>query len=273
LGPISVITVPEQVVFPIDAFLPSIDQQVAMALQGQRLVDECVQVNGGSGHFMIGNLPDGQPDIGGFRGFAIGFQRIRVTEGIWGIFDPDWMRQEGYRQRRPDAVAGDGFSFDPIMDACIRAVGALSPTGAAAMPFSLRDLPDGGPQWNPDDSRWRSAEAEWSKCMAGRGCSYADPYEAAGANGMAANLANTSEQDRAAALAVAVADLDCKLETNLVGKGLAIQSAYDQIYIDAHRDELAALQTRIAAFLAAGVEALTDLGSLPTPTPWTPAPS
>jgi len=81
--------------------------------------------------------------------------------------------------------------------------------------------------------------------MKDSGFDYPTPREAIAENyQMAAN-------DRARA--VAVADVKCKLSTNLVGVAVAVQSAYDQEYIDTHVDQLAALQVYIADFLAGRV--------------------
>jgi hypothetical protein len=264
IGLVSVIVTPEQVVFPVDAFVPSVDQQVAIALHGQLLVNECAAAHGSSNRYAVGE----KNDIGGFRDLLADIRRSSVTRnGFWGSFDPILMRQQGYAAVESSGVLGSGSADDdPILNACIQAVGVVSPTGDVGVPFYISMLPDGGSQWHSEDSRWVAAVELWSACMTERGFGYVSPIEAIGVNSRVYWMPDASEQDRVVAFAVAVADLDCKLETNLIGKGTAIQSAYDQIYVDTHRDELAALQAQIAAFLVAGVEILPDLDSLPSPT-------
>jgi hypothetical protein len=266
IGPISVITTPEQVVFPVDAFLPSIDQELAVALHGQFLVNECAAAHGSSNRYVLGD----QDDIAGFRSYLADSRRYSVTRNTpWGVFDPDLMRQRGYAPGDGSGIVGRAANVDDmaILEACIQAVETISPNGRVGMAFYVSDLPDGGSQWHPEDSRWLSAVGQWSACMSERGYNYASPTDAVGANAIASQDPDASAAERTAALAVAVADLDCKLQTNLVGQGVAIQSAYDQIYVDSHRDALAAQQAQIAAFLVAGIDALPNLDSLVAPTP------
>jgi len=123
-------------------------------------------------------------------------------------------------------------------------------------PFSVSELPDNGSPWHLDDSRYQAVAAQWSGCMKDNGFDYPTPREA-----MADNYQGAAT-DRARA--VAVADVKCKLSTNLVGVAVAVQSAYDQEYIDTHVDQLAALRVNIADFLAGRV---TVPDTLPSATP------
>ncbi|MDR2973758.1 MAG: hypothetical protein LBV00_03445 [Propionibacteriaceae bacterium] len=111
--------------------------------------------------------------------------------------------------------------------------------------FLISNLPDGGPAWHPQDSRFVAAEATWSTCMTQRGFTYATPLDAINKNHMTAASPES--------MAVAAADVQCKIDTNLVGIGVAVQSAYEQQYIDTHRDALTTQQKQIADFIAGHV--------------------
>ena len=53
-----------------------------------------------------------------------------------------------------------------------------------------------------------------------------------------------------AQIATATADVQCKISTNLIGVAMAVQTAYDQQYIDAHTDQLAAYRERLQRAVA-----------------------
>jgi len=67
-------------------------------------------------------------------------------------------------------------------------------------------------------------------------------------------------------IATAVADMDCKVSTNLVGWAVAVQSAYDQAYIDSHRDALDRWQNLISDFLSERV-VVPDIEQFMNPAP------
>jgi hypothetical protein len=49
---------------------------------------------------------------------------------------------------------------------------------------------------------------------------------------------------------VAEADIQCKISTNLVGIGVAVQDAYDNQYIDKYREKLEALKQPLLDYIA-----------------------
>ncbi|MCL2483519.1 MAG: hypothetical protein FWF43_08935, partial [Propionibacteriaceae bacterium] len=63
-----------------------------------------------------------------------------------------------------------------------------------------------------------------------------------------------------------VADMNCKISTNLVGVAVAVQSAYDQVYIDSHRDALNTWKQKLDALLS-GTATLPDINQFMTPNP------
>ena len=252
IGEIPVILVPDQVVLPIDSYLPSVDQTVAIMLVAVELLNQCVRAEGGQGniHYLVYDSagiasPAGQGELTSY--VASSRRDSVIRNGMWQFFDPDNAATYGY-QSPPDqwTALSSSLSLDnPLHSTCLARVNSVVPGGQMLSPFSVSELPDNGSQWHPDDSRYQAVAAQWSGCMKDSGFDYPTPREAIAENyQMAAN-------DRARA--VAVADVKCKLSTNLVGVAVAVQSAYDQEYIDTHVDQLAALQVYIADFLAGRV--------------------
>jgi len=252
------ISSPDQVEFPINSYLPSDEQNVAMMLEGLHLVNECRAAEGDTGTSQIVLTRQGvdpsaatQPgaSVADLTRYVAAWRRDAVTfSGMWQFFDPDNAADYGY-QRPPNELpnlmlTGSGSA---VM-ACMDRVRSISPGGQVVGPFMVGDLPDGGSQWQANDSRYVAVEKQWADCMAAAGFDYATPKDAIGQNYQA-----STATDKARATAVAVADVQCKIQTNLVGVAVAVQSAYDQIYIDSHRDQLAALQTQIADYIAGGV--------------------
>ncbi|MDR1293819.1 MAG: hypothetical protein LBK59_02485 [Bifidobacteriaceae bacterium] len=80
--------------------------------------------------------------------------------------------------------------------------------------------------------------SDWSECMNGQGLDYASPIDAI-----------SSSYGGEASSATAVVDVECKIETNLIGRAAGIQAAYDQEYIDANRGALDELVGEIESYL------------------------
>jgi len=116
-----------------------------------------------------------------------------------------------------------------------------------------------------NDSRYLPILALWSACMRDKGFDYPDPRTAAFDQQWNANqktgLGVTPQE-----IATAVADMDCKISTNLVGWAVAVQSAYDQAYIDSHHDALDRWQNLISDFLSERV-VVPDIEPFVTPAP------
>ncbi len=86
------------------------------------------------------------------------------------------------------------------------------------------------------DSRVVAAFAKWSMCMAGSGYHYSTPMEANNDPKWSGEKASAEE------IAVAVADLNCKKTTNLVGIRMAVDAAYQREAISQHGVELNAIK-------------------------------
>ena len=87
------------------------------------------------------------------------------------------------------------------------------------------------------DSRVVAAFAKWSQCIAGSGYHYSTPMEANNDPKWSGEKASAEE------IAVAVADVNCKKTTNLVGIfRMAVDAAYQQEAISQHGVELNAIK-------------------------------
>src|SRR5680860_650811 len=92
----------------------------------------------------------------------------------------------------------------------------------------------GGQAWfqSEEDSRVKAAYQSWSECMRGKGFDYRTSRDAN-------NDARWSGPEVIdAEIAVAVADVQCKKETNLVGIRMAVETAYQRMLIMDHAEEL-----------------------------------
>lgn len=90
------------------------------------------------------------------------------------------------------------------------------------------------------DSRVKAGFAAWSKCMSRVGFSYDTPRNANNDDRWSTETASQEE------IAVAVADVNCKKETNLVGIRMAVDSSYQRLAIAAHGTKLKELKSSFA---------------------------
>ncbi|MFD7262647.1 hypothetical protein [Streptomyces sp. NPDC059874] len=85
-----------------------------------------------------------------------------------------------------------------------------------------------------NDSRVRDAVAKWSACMADAGYSGIEtPYD------VVEKLGLTEDKGGPRAVAVAVKDVACKREVNLVGVSAAVETAYQDRLMEEHAETLA----------------------------------
>jgi hypothetical protein len=168
---------------------------------------------------------------------------------LWGFFDPSNAAVVGYA-RSPGVIASIEIRApagvpQETYRACSRAADDALPTsnGLNALFSGIPEaLPGGGPFVPATDSRYRKAERAWIACMQTRNYS----YRSARAPLDDSQLLAAGER---AQIAAATADVRCKLETNLVGIGLAVQSAYDRAYIASHRQALRAFKSKVEAYI------------------------
>lgn len=244
IGAVASIDDPAEVTRPIDAYLATPQQAVALAQVQLSVSNRCLADHGISGTYAVTGS--------GFDAFVRGVIANRALRSdLWGFFSPATAASEGYQ--RP---AGDDAGFvgteappgtpDDVGNACNdKSMAALSGTMWSSFLYP-RSLPAGGPEVPTTDSRWVSAVSQWSACMKAKGFALDSP--------LSATIAAWYREKPASAeqIAAATADVQCKISTNLVGIGVALQAAYDQQYIDAHRAELDAFLAQRDRYLRGG---------------------
>ncbi|WP_067137403.1 hypothetical protein [Microtetraspora malaysiensis] len=103
------------------------------------------------------------------------------------------------------------------------------------------------------DLRIRAAERSWSTCMKGSGFDYATPADAIGDPRWAVSAADDHiEKPRGTLVEIetAVADADCRLDTNYCGVRQVVYADYQKRIIARHRDRLAGIKMLNATRLA-----------------------
>ncbi|MCA1220753.1 hypothetical protein, partial [Streptomyces sp. 8L] len=101
------------------------------------------------------------------------------------------------------------------------------------------------------DPRTRAVFAAWSHCMKDKGFTYTDPLAAAGDPRWSTAAGPTGEE-----LRVAVADQECRGDTNVVGVWFAVDYGYQREAVQHNRARLATVRSAMAAHLAAARRAV-----------------
>ncbi|MDY0914973.1 hypothetical protein [Rathayibacter festucae] len=247
LGTVSEPTDPSQIVRPIDQFLP--DTQVVLQLIRAERAHQIDCLRGLTDDRAI----DWPLDEEAVRAFVQGNAGDEVVRSdLWGFYDPQNASRLGYSRAADQAGALEsgvpqGVSSEDFAECSIAVHGAF-PLGSGGGAFSaghVSSLPNGGPPVPTSDSRVEEVVEEWSACMKKRGFEYPDPVTAMIDQGWKPGVSSVSAEQ----IATATADMDCKAETNLVGIELAVQSAYDQEYIESHREALENMAEVIADYI------------------------
>ncbi|MDQ1294238.1 MAG: hypothetical protein QG608_2121 [Actinomycetota bacterium] len=236
LGPITQVKSPALVGRPLDAFLLSTEQTLRLERSRYRAMNRCLEQRGVSGRFEI---PEDMP------GFIAGMVTDRIVRSdLYGFFDVENVRLRGYHRppsapvsidSRPPAGVSEQVVAECRSSGERAAAGVVSPTDLEI----LSKLPAGGPRSPLRDSRYERVVERWRTCMGDRGFVYSGPLAAIGDQRW--RTPEPSEAERA----VAVADVECKISTNLVGVALAVQAATDGQYLRAHAEGLKEHRARL----------------------------
>lgn len=230
LGAITKIDSASQVKRPTDSFLPSAQQIGILSKVSMTTTGECYVKNGVKGEAKAENPSEAQAFFNGL----VADRTIRSD--LWGFFDERTVKTYGYS--RPASVPGT-ISVQLPSDSSVEITRKCMDEGQKALGGHEAEqfaepkvLPAGGPKIPLQDSRYKAVVDQWKDCMKDRGFTYENP--------MAAMMdrrwdGGTVSREQ---IAAATADVQCKIATNLVGIGTAVQSAYDQQYINSHRSEL-----------------------------------
>jgi hypothetical protein len=234
IGEIRVVTEPAAATRPIDEYL--LDTQGVLELvQSHTLqVARCLKDGGYSETF---EYPS-QDEVVGFVATVVDDRRLRSL--LWGFFDVENARTLGYqRETASGALTVPALGKEASAE-------CMNLEGFDPIKFAFdKSLPDAGPPVPVEDSRVRAAITAWAQCMSDHGFNYTDPLEPL--NEFQSESPASSRQ-----IATATADVDCKIDTNLVGIAVTVEDAYDQVYIEQHSAELEEYRTRIDDFLRAG---------------------
>lgn len=235
---VPVITSYTQVSRPLDSFLPNADQQAELWHIYYSKLNACLTASG---------LDPLEVPVGIAEFLRTVARETVVRSDTWGFYDTEHFRVYGYR-RPPGVLGGLGFPLPRSdTDAAEMCKEEAQPAMTALNSSSYGFLPDGGPKSPVGDSRYRSANDNWTACMTERGYSYTSPNAAQ--EDIQSDL-HVVPESTAQDIATAVADIECKNEVNLVGIATAIQAAYDQEYIDGHFTTLSAIRDGCLAVLA-----------------------
>lgn len=251
IGAIGKISRPSDITRPIDEFRPSVDEVLQILRARHEATVACLAREQPS--FTADQWPQASDmETSEFvRGLAAD---ETLRSDLWGFFDPDSAGAAGY-ERAPGSV-GSIYTANPtgvsdsVFHKCSDKVRAIVPGKNDPTFLVLANaLPSGGPKVPANDSRYVAVVKKWSNCMRAAGFDYPDPVAA-----VSSQMMQSAGQVSPSEIAIASNDIRCKLETNLVGIALAVQSAYDQRYIDAHHAELTDLHYRIAEFIRSSAE-------------------
>lgn len=236
LGEIERVTAPEQITRPIDAYLPDTTRILELVQARERWTNRCLREKGYAETFAY-------PDRASVIEFVSGGVNDRaVRSSLWGFFDVEAARTSGYQ--RPHS--GGSLTVAPLSPSAAKH--CMPQDDQTLDPLLLMNegvLPEPGPPAPTEDSRFLTAQAEWSACMRGAGFDYekvTEPLEAYQAESQASLRQ----------IAAASADVDCKLSTNLVGIALAVQRSYDQRYIEERHEALSDFSAQLGELLRTG---------------------
>ncbi|MFI2206680.1 hypothetical protein ACH47Z_39340 [Streptomyces sp. NPDC020192] len=237
MGKTPAITRVDQVVRPIDAYLPTVEQSRTVERAACVSSIKCLK------RFGISQAPGPDPATGETA-------RRDVRSQLYGYFVPDQAATKGYdavvmpqsRTRMPDSVRRVYFGREDTgavvtffqgkavpRGGCLKegldAVGGSLLLGADALA-----MPGGGPKEPVRDPRVVDADHQWSACMKAHGFVYATPADAYTDPRWRtpAMSSHGSVTHSRAELATATTDMACKQSTNFMGITVAVQSGYDK---------------------------------------------
>jgi hypothetical protein len=254
------ITDPAEIVFPLDEYSYTSEGYQKFQQARAMLVADCLRRFG--------------VDVASSPGPAVvPYFQVGMNQRRYGPFDLDIAREEGYRvppYRGTVRLEGGWWSgaprgWDPNDEEHFLYLGRYAAEFADhALPRDVNGDPlredgcggeaswilsDGqsgleGPNWkalNSDagpraatDARVLAAEAAWSECMRRDGFDYRSVWEP-----LEREWPTPPSREE---IATAVADVSCKIETNLIGVWVAVESEYQEQHIQQRWDELQELK-------------------------------
>ncbi|WP_239405811.1 hypothetical protein [Frankia sp. Cj3] len=240
IGPVQQISEPSQIGRPIDTYIPSVQEIMQLRAVRNETVAKCLAAHGA-------NAEIHEPP--GVQEFLSAQQRDGVIRsGLYGFFDPVAAKTHGYSRPPGQAVSLTETGVagpSEVSSECARK--GQEAIGGTPLIIDETVLPDSGPPVPTNDSRYRAVVVSWAQCMAESGFRYNTPLDAIGDLQWRRPPAPDGSTTPASPTEITVAstDVDCKIKTNLVGIAVAVQSAYDNRYIESHAAQLVEFKNRI----------------------------
>ncbi|MGW2255431.1 hypothetical protein ACWCXH_35430 [Kitasatospora sp. NPDC001660] len=283
LGQVPVITDPGQITLPTDSYLPTAAKVNQIQRAKDAVIAQCMQKFGfsfrGTLVMDLANAPGRGPKelstvYGGFDVAGVKAKGYNLNIDGSAAIDQQMAQRGGSPQQEPvtpdyqKALTGnDPSTRQPVTSVAGQPV---SPGGCSAAGNKALDnvvagtattvLPDGGPVVPQTDPRLVAAFAKWSDCMKAKGYNYPDPVAAVSdkkwhsIEGRPEKVPTASPEE----IAVATADVQCKLDNNTVGTAVAVQTAYAKRYIESHVTQLAAFRKQLDDALAKAAQLVAN---------------
>jgi hypothetical protein len=255
IGQIEKITDPSQITRPVQQFFASPEEIMAAYNKLGEQENGCLKSKGYKGDYnpLPGNFTNSNAtNLNPIQEWGNEFLDDNYNNDLWGHFNIEKIQKYGYESGPPIMVGSfPKYDFDndkAVKKECIQDVDNASPaidgSFESYLTIDAQMWPDGGPTVPLTDSRIVAAQANWVNCMKEKGYNYNSLKDVdAKYHG---NMQKASSEE----IAAANADIQCKIQTNLVGIGVAVQTAYDNQYIDAHRNELQAMKQKLLDYIA-----------------------
>ncbi|WP_246460582.1 hypothetical protein [Streptomyces himalayensis] len=250
-GSVSKITSAKELAFPLDAYELTPQQSRQLDLAQDRLVTQCMSKQG---------FAWAEP------------QRPALVEGNrhnrrYGILDEAEARRTGYHGPQQTGTGAKGRETGrDSSDAAQKAAGTCVLEAKAKLNGKkTMDKADTTPdafveqliiqdaERAEQDPQVQKAFAKWSACMDDRGFDYADPWDSNNDPQWGESETATDRERQ-----VAAADASCKIENNLAGVWLAVETAYQQRTIEENAEALAGVKKANEDALRRAADVLGD---------------
>jgi hypothetical protein len=262
---IPVVTDWRQITLPLDAYVQdAADRQVVLRAE-YAATKECMESFGfdfNAPQWDKPELADLSPSIH-YRLYGLLDLQHAQTMGYHAYVEEPTAEAQNSAEQHPDGYddvlatnSGTGtFNGQPVPDGGCIGKARVAIEGTSANEDLVSNLDARAYTAHNTDSRVKFGFEAWSNCMSKEGYTYKTPMDANNDNRWSGPTATTEE------IAVATADVNCKLATNLVGIRMAVDAAYQRQEIASHATELAAMTTGFARQLTAATLALAKDGS------------
>ena len=245
------------IALPLDSYENvSVQEQAALAAAGDLLTQRCMIAAGfsypvaaqpGAGVANVQFVEDGGYGVASLtQAEAFGYKQPSLAGpggplGALPAFVPELHKHgQAWTSALLGFVPGARASTRP-REGCLQAADTAlyGKIGSNPDPDPVPAIAFQAAQWTQSDPHILAVERAWSACMARSGYTYKNPAQAAGRN--------WPSTPTSAEIAVAVADVRCKTQTNLVNTWLTVEAAYQQTLISQNLTHLAQLQTNFGA--------------------------